>query len=229
MRTSYLGTPNQYRFVRETTPFIVDVGIPGPYVQVLSGVPNLTMVSFATFEMQDLANFTDFDPLFTAYHLDKVEVIMQPQWATNVALAAAPDAGYDPIFTIPNLAVTRVSTAYVLNNPVPANADAARLDLAQLQMKSRSLYGSKRPLKLVTRNPKVSQNILSATGTNVAMKSPGWLNLDQSADQRFLLNDRMYVERLDGKSFPITLPIQAPSIYLYRVYFKAHFRCSRVK
>lgn len=236
LRTSYRGTPNQYRFVRETVPFTLDVANPGHNVTILAGVgssPNMSMLSFQSFEMDQLSDFNEFSPLFTSFKLDRLELICQPMWQSMAQPYADEVAGTTPpsAYTIPNLAITRTSTKFVLNNPVPSDADDARALLAQVQMKTRTNYGSRKPLKLITNSPRVSQEVLQGVGANVniASKRPGWLNLELSSDQRFLTNDRIYCERIDGNSFPPSTIPQTPSVYLYRCYFKAHFRVSRVK
>lgn len=235
LRTSYRGTPNQYRFVRESLPWTLDVANNGPNVRVLdAGVgPNMSMLSFQGFSMNLLSTFDEFAPLFTSFRLDRIELIATPMWQTMSQPYADEVAGTTPpsAYTIPNLAVTRTSTQYVTNNPLPVDADAARKLLAQVQMKTRTMYSSRKPLRLITNTPRVSQEIMQGIGNNVNVtgKRSGWFNIATCSDQHFLSNDRIYLERIDGNDFPAPTVPETPSVYLYRCYFKAHFRVSRVK
>lgn len=232
LRQSYKGIPNQYRFVREGPPFVIDVGNANEHTQILSGLPNMSMLDFQTFQMNRLVDFDEFGALFTSYKLDRLELIMTPMWQSmpQVNTSHAEAAPAAAAYSIPNLMMTRVSTRYTLNDTPPANADDARATLAQTQMKTRTLYGSRKALRLITNNPNVATEILQGLpgAVNIAAKTSPWLSIAQGADQRFLLNDRIYCERIDGQSFPMTLP-PTPTVYLYRCFYKAYFRVAKVR
>jgi len=229
LRSGYKGVPNQYRFIRETLPRTIDVGNPTlPYGQLLSGpigTQNIAMLTFASFQMSNLVDFTqDFSNLFTSYKLDKLEVFMVPMWTSTPQQVYDLGTGGN---ALPNLAVTRVNSKYVLNHTVPTDALDAREMIAQLQMKTRSMYASKRWLKISTLNPSIVTEVLSGvtpTDTNTAIKRGGWMSISQAADQTFLFNSRCFLDRVDGNSFP-----GGPTVYLYKFWYKAHFRVSRVK
>lgn len=230
LRTSYKGVPNQYRFVRESLPFTIDVGNPpATYGQLIGGggVQNLTLLFFSGFQMKQLVEFErDFPPLFNTYKLDKLEVFMLPQWEGMIASPMVETAGTGVSLALPNLACTRVSTRYMLNNPAPVSALDAREQLAQIQMKSRSTYASKRWLKLTTTSPMVMmkvESLVTTAPTNLAPKKAPWLDLLTGADQKFMINSQVYLDRIDGNDFP-----GGSTPYKYRCYYKAHFRVSRV-
>ncbi len=59
-----------------------------------------------------------------------------------------PDGAGSGTTQIPNLMVTRINSKYLTNGyTLPATAEANRDKLAQVQKKTRSLYGSRKWLK----------------------------------------------------------------------------------
>lgn len=230
LKQSYRGTPNQYRFVRETVPITIDIGnnaTPGVTIIPSSnaGEPNISCLRFPNFQMQLLSAFvTEFSPLFGNYKVDKIETFMVPMWQQNIhEVTAVPVAA-----VAPNLMVTRINTKYLPNGyGVQNDAMTQRMHLAQVQMKTRSLYGTKKWLKIDTKNPGIKELTYSgdppqATG-ETTIRSP-WMPIATASDQEFTMNDAVFFDRLDGGNFPGN----SGSVYLYRLYHKVHFRVSLV-
>jgi len=229
LRLSYRGTPNQYRFVRETVPITIDVSNPGNGVSIIpsgSSEPNMSVLQFPNFQMQLLSGFmNDFNPLFANYKIDRIDTILIPQWQMMVANF---EHHTTQNYNNSNLVVTRVSTKY-LNNGFTTAADAVtqRMELAQLQMKTRSLYGSKKWLRIRTNKPGVQQLTYSGdppVATGVEHVRAPWLSINNANDQEFLMNDVIFFDRLDGNNISAT---GAP-VYQYRMYHRVYFRVSHV-
>jgi hypothetical protein len=162
LRQSYRGTPNKYRFVRETVPTTINVAQAGLGVTIIpsstAGEPSMSVLQFPNFEVQLLSGFmADFNPLFANYKIDKIETILIPQWQSMVSVNTGDNNGH-PNYNQSNLVVTRVNSKFLLNGfTVAADAVTQRMELAQIQMKTRSLYGSRKWLRCNTRNPGVLQ------------------------------------------------------------------------
>lgn len=223
----YRGTPNQYRFIRETRPTTIDMGTVGNGVSLLAGtgsIPNMSIFEFPNFEMNQLPGFSDFSNLFANYKVDKIETILIPQWEGMTQPPINPLGGaWTATASTPNLMLTRVNTKFLVNGiTVAANAETQRDELAQIMKKTRSLYGTKKWLKINTSNPGVLLQIPDgAGGTNEAVTPSPWLSTTDSADQQFQMNDVLFADRTDGADF-------APGIWRYRMYHKVHFRTSFV-
>lgn len=227
--TGYKGAPNTYRFIRETRPVNVDIGNPAyPGVTHIAGtgaIPNIAVFAFPNFAINQLAGgFTQFSELFANYKIDKIETYFIPQWSSQMQQPVNPmPAVWSNTGYIPNLMVTRVNTKYLVNGiTLSATAEAQRDELAQIQKKSRSLYGTKKWMKITTLNPRVFDEIEDgAGGQNLVSKKSPWLPAVQAADQEYVMNDIFFADRLDGTDF-------AAGIYNYRMYHRVHFRTSFV-
>ena len=228
LRTAYRGTPNQYRFVRETRPVTIDLGTASaegdahatPSVTIIAGTPNTAMVNFGHFTMSALVNFeAEFDPLFANYKIDSITTFLIPQWSQGVQLLSNPTSAHQ----YPNLMLTRVNTKFLPGGyTVPATAEASRDKLAQIQMKTRSIYGTHKWLKIVTRNPDVPLDVPDgAAGVNSTQQSAPWLPIKASSNQQFIMNDTFFADTFNGDSLPA-------GIYKYRVYHKVNFRVAFV-
>jgi len=224
----YRGPPNQYRFIRETRPITVDIGdaastgvtlIPGT-----GAIPNTSVYEFGNFSVDQLPGFTEFAALFAQYKVDKIETIMIPQWSETIQPAIQPLVGpWLGSGSVPNLMLTRINVKYLTNGyTLPSTAEANRDKLAQVMKKSRSLYGSKKWLKVNTWHPMVDMEIEDGVGGQNAVQTPQpWLPTATAADQRFQMNDLFFADRLDGTDFAVGL-------YRYRMYHRVHFRCGFV-
>lgn len=226
LSVGYKGMPNQYRFVRETVPVTIDIGDPtSPGVTHLPaltpGQPNQAYFKMPPFSVNDLAgNFLDFNGIFANYRVDKITVSMIPQWSNQTQPYLST---INPAASVPNLVVTRLNTKYLIDGYTPiTNAEGNRDKLAQIQKKSRSFYGTKKWLKLVTNKPEVGMNIQDgAGGTNLGMIKAPWLPILTAADQEYAINDMIFCDRLDGTSFVV-------GQHKYRLVVRVHFRCAFV-
>ena len=225
----YRGTPNQYRFVRETRPVEIDVGnAADPAVAHIAGtgtIPNTAVVSFPNFQINQLAGgFSEFSNLFANYKIDKIETILIPQWTQNTQQSINPSgAVWTQTAYIPNLMITRINVKYLINGySLPATAEANRDKLAQVVKKSRSLYGTKKWLKVNTSRPAVEYEIEDGSGgQNLALKRSPWLSTTTAADQEYSMNTMFFCDKLDGTDF-------SAGIYKYRMFHRIHFRTSFV-
>ena len=227
LRQSYRGAPNQYRYVRETRPVTIDLGTAGGGISIIAGtgvIPSMSVLEFPNFEINQLPGFTDFTALYANYKIDKIDTILIPQWQNTVN----PDGAGSGTTQLSNLMMTRVNTKYLPNGmtipPVaPANnAEGQRDELAQIQKKSRSLYGTKRWLRITTSSPDVLKDVPDGSGgTNLAIQPSPWLPTTTAADQQFKMNDVLFADRLDGKDF-------VGGVWVYRMYHRVHFRCAFV-
>lgn len=227
LRQSYRGTPNQYRFVRETLPLTINIGAAGNGVTILpssAGEAKMSVLQFPFFNMNQLTRFTaEFNPLFVNYKVDKIETVLIPQWQQSVnVINSATSAA-----TCSDLVVTRVSTKYLNNGfTIAGSAMDQRMHLAQIQMKTRSLYGSRKWLRCNTVKPGVKELIYSGdppvqTGEKQTKSCP-WLSINTANQQEFLMNDVIFFDRVDGAH------IDAAPLYSYRMYHRVYFRVSQV-
>jgi hypothetical protein len=226
LRQSYKGVPNAYRFVRESTPFFLNVGVAGSHISLIAGtgsIPNISVLKSDKFSMDMLSAFeTEFAPLFATFKLDKVELTMIPQW--QIMNEGNLSVGADTSRT-PNLMVTRINTKYLGQDvTLDSTAEGQRDALAQRQMKTRSLYGSKKWLKLTTHRPDVARAVpkdLAHTATVQALQASPWLPIQGGDKVQFALNDLCFFDSLSGEDI-LHIP------YVYRCYWKAYFRVSQV-
>lgn len=227
LSTGYRGLPNQYRFVRETRPTTIDLGVAANGVSLVAGtgaIPNISVFEFPGLQFNQLPGHTDFGNLFANYKVDRIETMLIPQWQMQTQGAINPLPGpWLATGATPNLVVTRVNTKYLVNGlTIQATAEANLDELAQIQKKKRSMYSSKRGLKIITSRPRVSYNLNDGSGgTNVASETTPWLPLATADDQEFVMNDVLFASRCDGLDF-------APGIWRYRIYHRVHFRTSFV-
>jgi hypothetical protein len=229
LKQSYRGNPNQYRFVRETVPVTVNLSDnDDSNVNLIAGTgthPNVSRLHVESFKMADLASFSeDFATLFVNFKIDKIETILVPMWTQSVQEPFGPAGGAAVVH--PDLMCTRINTKfYTAGTAAPATAEGARLELAQLQMKSRSIYGSKKWLKLITKDPMVRTKLYDENGTEegLKLKKAGWLGIGQHVNTTYQTNDVCFFDRLDGTDF-----IADEKYYMYRMYHRVHFRVSLV-
>lgn len=226
----YRGVPNTYKFIRETRPITIDIGNAATAgVSIVAGtgtIPSISIFSFPDFSIDQLAGgFTEFSALFANYKIDKIETFLIPQWSASTQPPLTPTPAWVATAPVPNLMVTRINTKYLPNGyVVPGTAEANRDQLAQIQKKSRSLYGTKKWLKIVTAQPRVFDEILDSragVSDNLVTKKSPWLPSVQAADQEYAMNDLMFCDRLDGSDF-------VAGLHLYRMYHRVHFRTSFV-
>lgn len=225
----YRGSPNQYRFIRETRPVVFDLADPASTgVTIIAGtgaIPNMAVFSFPDFSMDDLPGFSDFSALFANYRVDSIKTYLVPQWTQQNQPTINPLGAWTATATIPNLMITRVNTKYLPNGYVlKATAEENRDQLAQIMKKKRSLYGTRKWLKITTSKPQVFQEILetrAGVSDNLITRPSPWLPTVQAADQEFALNDLIFADRMDGTDFAVGL-------YKYRMYHRVSFRTSFV-
>ncbi len=223
LSTSYRGTPNTYSFIRETRPTYVDVGTIGNGVTLIEGtgtIPNIARFDFGGFEINQVPAWTDFSSLFANYKIDRIDTFLIPMWQST---DNPNGVGSGPL-QLPNLMITRVNTKFLPGGLASqATAEAQRDQLAQIVKKSRSLYGSRKWLKVSTTNPRVQTLVEDgAGGTNIVAKNTPWLPTVDASDQQYVMNDSFFVDTLNGED------IDGPEIYMYRMYHRVHFRCSFV-
>lgn len=223
----YRGAPNQYRFVRETVPECINVGITGNGVTLIPAAGasdwNMSYLSFNNFKMEQLVNFvTEFDPLFVNYKVDMIETILIPQWQVMVQNNVSVGAPTSPT---PDLMVTRLNTRWLATGfTAAANADLQRKELAQIQKKTRSLYGNKKWLKLVTKKPYVSKVVPdddADSDQSMALQPMPWLSIKNASDVVLAMNDVVLFDSLRCEDLGTTP-------YVYRMYHRCHFRVAQV-
>lgn len=172
-------------------------------------------MSFENLQFNQLPGNTDFSNLYARYKVDKIVTNLIPLYQTTTQVNHSAQ-----------LEITKVNTKWMNGDfPIAANADLQLAELAQLQGKSRSLYASKRPLKLVTTNPGVEgRSVVDATGNEVdARRACPWLALGgpyAAMDVPFKHNALIFAARVDGQSLDAT--------YVFRVTHQIYFRCSQV-
>lgn len=212
----YKGVPNTYRFVRETTPEIIDLR-----TQATTGGTVATLTT-SNFQMNQLVNFqNDFGPLFQSYKIDKIVTELRPMWNTT-----AVDIEGTGSTATPAVLVTRVNTKWN-TTPIslPTTDVGMRQFLAQIQKKSESVYSSKKPLRLITENPRQYALVLeedSSTGTPAVATVPSrWLNCETEINIKFAHNALVFFQKMDQSAMQ-------GATYLYRLVHKVHFRVSNV-
>lgn len=218
LRLTYKGIPNQYRFCREEVSSVIDI-----HDSLVSAAGTISVVNLDNFKMNLLSNFvTEFSPLFANYKLDMLVFYLNPLFTVSTGEAFATGG-----VSTPELNITRINTKY-LNVPLNlGTTDAAvRAALAQLQMKTTSRYGTKYPLKLITKYPRIFQVIQPTQGvggvSSEFVTEPGkWLDIRNSSDVEFGTNHSLVFQKRDQSA------IQA-GVYKYQLVTKAYFRCSQV-
>lgn len=212
----YKGVPNTYRFVRETTPEIVDLR-----TQATTG-GQVAVLDTSNFQMNQVVNFqNDFGPLFQSYKIDKIVTELRPMWNTT-----AVDIEGTGTTATPAVLVTRINTKWN-STPIslPTTDAGMRTFLAQIQKKSESVYSSKKPLMITTSNPRQYALTLeedSSTGTPAVVSVPSrWLNCENEINIKFAHNALVFFQKMDQSA------IQGAT-YLYRLVHKVHFRVSNV-
>lgn len=220
LRTNYRAI-NKYRFVRETADItLAPTLIPAPAGQV----GNMAYFNFNNITITDLVNWTEYQNLFASYIIDKIETYLVPMFTSTENIGVI---GNNPAESY-QLMVTRINTKY-LNEPFQISADAEeqRDVLAQIQSKSRSLYATKKWLKLVSYNPKPREILSTQAGNNPAndysqLSRKRWMSTTgDAANQVFQHNQIVFFDRLDGNA------IQASQLN-YRVWTRITFRVSQV-
>lgn len=224
----YRGVPNQYRFVRETRPTIIDLGYAAGGVSLIPGTapnPDMSTMTFPGFQMNQLPGFSEFAALFANYKIDMVETILIPQWSETVNPYGVAGGANPPAAIMSNLMITRICTKYLPGGLVILpTAEDMRDQLAQIQKKTRSLYGSKKWLRIKTKSPDIWINIQESQSgvlTNKVLWNQPWLPTGAAADQEFQLNDRFFADTLNGAPF-------VRGLYMYRMYHRVHFRAAFV-
>ncbi len=215
MKSLSYRTIKTYSFVRETLPLVL------PFTIIPAGTSFSAMgyLNFDNLQFNQLINgVLDFGNLFARYKVDKIVTILTPM----IQETANASTGWNPQLS-PGLRITRINTRW-LNEPfaVAADADDQLRELAQIQSKKVSPYASKRSLKLITRNPSVSErSVLDTTNTEIDVNRPmPWLNIANQSDVPLKHNSLIFAERTDGTNLDVN--------YRYRVVHKIYFRCSQV-
>jgi len=232
LKTSYKGVPNQYRFTRQIKSDVFDlwsfcINPPGPTNN------SIARYVHPAFQMNQLEQFTqEFGPLFSNYIVDRITMKFIPMWAqtTKVVDATVPTA----TLPAPAMCVTRIQTRWSTHQPshpiiALTTDDEIRSYLAQLQMQSNTMYGSRKALTLTTRKPRlistvsqlgVQPGLYPGQVSNTSVRGR-WLDIDQSSDVDWECN-HIFLAQLVSQG-----PIQR-GLYLYRVITKVDFRCSLV-
>lgn len=208
---------NEYRYVRETMPTTTSFTL----IPAGAAFPGMGYLSFENLQFNQLPNYNEFVNLYARYKVDKIVTTLIPMY--DIAELIQPPS--TPSLST-NLELTRVNTKWLSGPfPISANSDAQLSELAQLQGKTKSLYASKRPLRLVTMNPGVeSRDVLDAAGNEVDSRKPMlWLSLggtNQAIDVPLRHNALVFASRVDG----VTLTTD----WKFRVVHQVYFRCSQV-
>lgn len=230
LRTTYRGKPNQYRFVREQKSYVIDLA---NYVLV-DPAKTIAVVSFNGFNMTMIEQFApEFGLLFHNFIVDKITVELTPMWDSNVMPAIVPPTvGQVPVIPVPAMCITRLSSKWIADdNPISAitTDDGVRAYLAQTQMKTRSMYSSKRPLKLITLKPRIFAPVnqlgplpgVPPTNYNNVTIPPKWMSIVGSDDTIYAQNALFVAQTVQQTEIP-------RGVYKYRVVVKVDFRCSLV-
>lgn len=230
LRQTYRGKPNQYRFIREQKSYVIDLA---NYVLV-DPAKTIAVVSFNTFNMSMIEQFqTEFGSLFHNYIVDKITVELIPMWDSNVMNSIAlPVPGQVPQVPTPAMCITRLSSKWIADdNPISAitTDDGVRAYLAQTQMKTRSMYSSKKPLKLVTHRPRIFAPVnqlgplpgVPPTNYNNITLPPKWMSIVGSDDTIYAQNALFVAQTVQQTEIP-------RGVYKYRAIVKAEFRVSLV-
>lgn len=209
LKTNYRSI-NEYRYVRETMPSTASFTI----------IPSANFaamgyLSFENLQFNQLPNYTEFVNLYARYKVDKIITTLVPLYQTTTQVNHSAQ-----------LELTRVNTKWLSGPfPISANADLQLAELAQLQGKTKSLYASQKPLRLVTLNPGVEQrDVVDAAGNEVDSRKPmPWLSLggtNAAIDVPLRHNALIFAARIDGQNLDAT--------YKFRVTHQVFFRCSQV-
>ncbi len=238
LRSGYRGVPNQYRYVRETIPIVIDLGATDlsstPFIRAVDTGGVMKELNFKAFTMAGttagalvypgLSGFVqDFGGLYQRYKVDEIEIILRPMWhsSINTVDASTPEQTY-----YPDLIVTRMNTRYMNADLTGGTLGSIEKAIAETQLKTQSGYSDKRPLKFVTKNPRVYANSVidqAAPGANfelTTMKAP-WLNIADQSDVEFAQNSMIWIQRRDHQPF-------VANFYKYEVKFRVTFRCCQV-
>ena len=205
---------NTYRFMRETIPQTATFSlIPAANYGAMG------YMSFENLQFNQLPGFADFN-LFARYHVDMIVTELVPIFQEVISDNSS-SAGVSQ-----QLEITRVNTKYMNGDfPIAATSDAQLAALAQLQAKTKSLYASKRPIRIVTKNPGINaRSVVDAAGNEVdARKAAPWLSIsgpNAAVNVPFKHNAIIFAVRTDGLSLTLD--------WKYRVTHKLYFRCSQV-
>lgn len=205
---------NTYRFMRET--------IPQTATFTLIAAANYGAMGYMSFEnlqFNQLPGFQDFN-LFARYKVDMIITELVPMIQEVVSDTTT------GIATSPQLEITKVNTKYMNSDfPIAATSDAQLAELAQLQAKTKCLYASRKPIKIITKNPGINaRSVVDSAGNEVdARKASPWLSLsgpNASVNVPFKHNAIIFAARTDGQSLTLD--------WKYRVTHKIYFRCSQV-
>lgn len=229
LRKSYRGSPNQYRFSRQLKSTVIDLG-----QWVIGAAPNDTVARYIhpDFQMNQLEQFVaEFGPLFTNYMIDKITVKLIPMWTQTVHAVdnQGIPAGNLPL---PPMCITRLTTRWNTGlDPIASvtTDDGLRSYIAQTQMQSNTMYGSRKPLTLVTRKPRLYAPVqqLGPHGgtypTNVepTLVKSRWLDINNASDVDFAIQAIFIAQTVSQDEIP-------RGVYLYRVVTKVDFRVSLV-
>ena len=225
LRTSYRGVPNQYRFMRETPAAVIDLhdyittsGVTHNEVAVVK----LQNVSLDILGAGPVAEFTN---LFTNYKVDKIDIILRPMWQKSVQNNATFASGVGSHAELPNMRITRVNTKYMSEDLNLGTTNAGiREKLAEIQMKSDSLYSGSRPLFITTKHPRVYEKVaddIDGTQTSIVSRQQPWLSLRNATNTLFSHNELLVAQRLDHGVIP-------DGYYKYEYIVRMHFRTSQV-
>lgn len=221
LRTNY-NSVNKYRFVRETTSKTITPSI----IADGGGLPNMAYIQLLNITANDLPNWTEFSRLFQSYCIDKIVTYLIPLFETTESLAGF---GGTPYVDSDQIMVTRINTQYYPEDyQVQATATAQRQELAQIQGKTRSLYGRKRWLKLTTWSPKtvsvVEDTVAQTPDVKVLSRGKRWIPTnDNTVVHR--QNYICFLDKLDGTD----IGTNTTNLPKYRTYTKVYFRCSQVQ
>lgn len=201
-----------YEYFRETLPNTVTFQL---IEQGTGSYAAMGYMSFENLQFNQLPGSTEFANLYARYKVDKIVTTLTPlyQDTTQVNHSA-------------QLEITKVNTKWMNGDyPIAADATAQLTALAELQAKTKTLYASKKPITLVTKNPGVEgRSVVDSSGNEVdARTSCPWLSLsgpNAAIDVPFKHNALIFASRIDGG------PIDAT--YIYRVTHRVFFRCSQV-
>ena len=214
LKTNYRAI-NEYRYMRETLPQTVSFTI------IPAGnFPAMGYMSFENLQFNQLPNYNEFVNLYARYKVDKIVTTLVPMFQQVVS------NNTQALTFSQQLELTRVNTKWLSGDfPISANSDAQLVELAQLQGKSKSLYASKRPLKIVTMNPGVeARGVVDAANNEIDSRKPmPWLSLggpNQAIDIPLKHNALLFAARVGGDD--------VTSDWKFRVTHQIFFRCSQV-
>lgn len=210
---------NSYRFVRESVPEHTSFNL----IAAGGSLPAMGYLSFDNLKMDILPGFSEFQSLFARYKVDMIITTLTPLWGTtNYPMSTLVGDGKSS----PELAITRLNTKW-LNEPwqPELTAGAQQTELAQIQGKTRTLYSSRKPLKIITRNPRQygyrNESNDLASAQPISVSRPGiWLDTSSSSDAVLCHNQVILAERIDGGDLNTG--------WRYEVRHKIIFRCSQV-